>query len=261
MGGAAWKLFGLLAPKPYPRSSLATSARNLARTMAFFLTLPSNSSMQFYPSNTPSHYFTKLPQDMNLTGDYEVGLAEIQFSNTYNNVEEEDCVIKYKEKTKTIVVPTGPNTEESMAVAVADPTIITIPAGLYRSNEYFVQVLNMLVKRKVGTQENGSPKVKFYYNPASKKASIRVYQENSVLELSERLQEILGLIGENAPPLHGSGYFEGLRMLDLNEHFKSLYVYCDVVSPFSYRSHINDGHGTTDVIHRRKYDPHASFSS
>ena len=48
----------------------------------FYLTLPSNSSMEYYPDNTTSHYFTKLPQDIHLTGDYEVGLSEILFSNT-----------------------------------------------------------------------------------------------------------------------------------------------------------------------------------
>ena len=47
----------------------------------FYLTLPSNSSVNHYPDNNASHYYT------NLGGDFEVGLSEIQFSNSYYNVE------------------------------------------------------------------------------------------------------------------------------------------------------------------------------
>ena len=43
----------------------------------FYLTLPSNSSMNYYPSNMVARYTTKLPQVMELEGDWEVALAEI----------------------------------------------------------------------------------------------------------------------------------------------------------------------------------------
>ena len=52
-----------------------------------YLTLPSNNSMDYYPANNASHYYTKLPQTIDRSGDYEVGLSEIQFSNSCYNVE------------------------------------------------------------------------------------------------------------------------------------------------------------------------------
>ena len=61
----------------------------------FYLTLPSNSSLVHYPNNSPSHYYTKLSQSVDLDGDYEVGLAEIQFTNTHRNIEERECYLKY----------------------------------------------------------------------------------------------------------------------------------------------------------------------
>ena len=43
----------------------------------FYVTLPSDSSMNTYPDNTVAHYVTKLPRPINLDGDYEVALAEL----------------------------------------------------------------------------------------------------------------------------------------------------------------------------------------
>ena len=43
----------------------------------FYMTLPSNSSMQYYPDNTAARYTTKLTSPIELEGDWEVGLVEI----------------------------------------------------------------------------------------------------------------------------------------------------------------------------------------
>ena len=43
----------------------------------FYLTLPSNSSMNYYPDNTLAHYTTALAQEVDLSGRWEVGLSEI----------------------------------------------------------------------------------------------------------------------------------------------------------------------------------------
>ena len=51
-----------------------------------YITLPSNSSKAYFPMNTASNFFTQLPQPLTFGEDYEVGLAEIQFDNTYANV-------------------------------------------------------------------------------------------------------------------------------------------------------------------------------
>ena len=56
----------------------------------FYMTLPSNASMKLHPDNTLAHYITHLPQRIDLTGDWECGLAEIQYPHTWYNVTEED---------------------------------------------------------------------------------------------------------------------------------------------------------------------------
>ena len=52
----------------------------------FYLTLPSNASMKMYPNNTLAHYITDLPRLIDLTGEWECGLAEIQYPHTWYNI-------------------------------------------------------------------------------------------------------------------------------------------------------------------------------
>ena len=56
----------------------------------FYMTLPSNASMTTHPDNTLTHYITALPHRIDLTGEWECGLAEIQYPHTWYNVTEND---------------------------------------------------------------------------------------------------------------------------------------------------------------------------
>lgn len=47
--------------------------------MSFYVVLPSNSSMNFFPNNTLSNYTTKLQNPITVDGPYEVALTEIIF--------------------------------------------------------------------------------------------------------------------------------------------------------------------------------------
>ena len=57
----------------------------------FYLTLPSNSSMQYYPDNTAARFTTKLDNTVELEGDWEVGLLEISTPLGVVNVAEGSC--------------------------------------------------------------------------------------------------------------------------------------------------------------------------
>ena len=51
----------------------------------FYVTLPSDSSIKYYPNNTVAHFTTKLPHRIRLDGDYEVGLAEFIYPHSWFN--------------------------------------------------------------------------------------------------------------------------------------------------------------------------------
>lgn len=54
----------------------------------FYLVLPSNSSMKYYPENTVTHYITQLPKTLKMPGEWVVALTEIQFPRTFLHLDD-----------------------------------------------------------------------------------------------------------------------------------------------------------------------------
>jgi len=52
----------------------------------FYLILPSNASMDLHPDNTLTCYATALQQRINLSGQWEYGLVEMQYTHSWYNV-------------------------------------------------------------------------------------------------------------------------------------------------------------------------------
>ena len=52
----------------------------------FYLTLPSNASMDVFPYNKIGSYHVKFPQTFDLNGEWEVGLCSISYSNTWYKI-------------------------------------------------------------------------------------------------------------------------------------------------------------------------------
>ena len=105
-----------------------------------YLTLPSNSSQSFFPSNEAGHFITQLPQTQTLSDDYEVGLTEIQFSNNYQNVTK--ATFKYTETHTTDILNAQGNKQGTRTKTEGE--FIEVPNGLYESNGNFIEVLNQL---------------------------------------------------------------------------------------------------------------------
>ena len=53
-----------------------------------YVTLPSKTSMQYFPDNKTSNFVTKLSRTLQLDGEWEVGLAEIDCPHTWYNIRE-----------------------------------------------------------------------------------------------------------------------------------------------------------------------------
>ena len=178
--------------------------------------------MKFYPDNKASHYTTRLPQDVNLTGEYEVGLSEIMFSNTFFNINKGDCLLTYIDPNPEAPIGANHGNEYRGPVEVK----MKIPEGLYESNEYFIQNVNIIFRKAIDPlHKHQKSKVKFYYNRATKKAKITIYEAGGMLRMSPAMQRILGMESDTiVGPTHKTGQF----IMDLNEGMKSIYVYCDI---------------------------------
>ena len=66
----------------------------------FYITLPSNASLDVFPDNKTTSYRVKLPHTINLNGEWEVGLYSISYPNTWYTLRDinKDTHIYYKDK-------------------------------------------------------------------------------------------------------------------------------------------------------------------
>ena len=60
----------------------------------FYITLPNDSSRDFFPENKPSEYTTKLPQWIELNGEWEIGLHSIAYTQ-WNIIQHLDDPISF----------------------------------------------------------------------------------------------------------------------------------------------------------------------
>ena len=62
--------------------------KSIARKMEseFYVTLPSNSSMQYFTDTKTSNFVTKLSRTLQPDGEWQVGLAEIDYPHTWYNI-------------------------------------------------------------------------------------------------------------------------------------------------------------------------------
>jgi len=167
----------------------------------FYLTLPSNSSFQFYPDNTLTRYFTQLPQPMELQGAWEVGLVEIQYPHTWCNIQEDQ--IWYKLRTET----DGPVHK------------VHLSSGFYQSASKLTKYLNE-AKEMLPEQH----KILFLHDEVTKRATVDV-DYGADIELSLSLQSILGMTERKFT----AGRHRGSRVIDIDRGFYGLYVYCNLV--------------------------------
>ncbi|GFY27767.1 uncharacterized protein TNCV_242331 [Trichonephila clavipes] len=64
--------------------------------MSFYVTLPSDSSLQFFPENKISHFKIQLPSPVCLNGEWEEGFSEIIYPHSWLNVNETNNYFLYK---------------------------------------------------------------------------------------------------------------------------------------------------------------------
>ena len=177
----------------------------------FHVTLPSDSSMSYYPNNTVAHFKTKLPETIRLEGEYEVGLAEIIYPHSWFNVDNSNRRYWFGVKS------------EGREIKVH-----YIKTGYYADGAIFASELTKQGVRAFSDIADFA--VKFSYNPISNKFSIDVQSKGSghMLYMSSDLQKLLGIIiGTN--PISNQVVIAN-NVFEVNRGFNLMYVYCDIVS-------------------------------
>jgi hypothetical protein len=88
----------------------------------FYVTLLSNSSMEYYPNNTTSHFTVQLPKTITLEGKWVVAATDIYYQFNFLNVSEGNCRLTFNYK--------------------GDEGQCDIPEGYYGSIDNILDVLN-----------------------------------------------------------------------------------------------------------------------
>ena len=179
--------------------------------MSQHITLPSDSSMQYYPDNTIAHYVTKLPERIHLDGDYEIGLAEIIYPHSWYNID------NYDDKYWFALTLVGTMSAKQY-----------LPSGYYNSPDEFVTDLTEQAKKAFDNQVKFG--AQFLYDGKTNKIVMQLQSRHNVdgVTLSPALKRFLGFYGDWT--VAKEPYRIADRTFDLNAGLALMYVYCDIAA-------------------------------
>ena len=141
-------------------------------TSSFYMTLPSNASMDVYPDNTCAEYKIRTPRSYYLKNQYEVGLSEIQYPHTWETFRDStDYKVSYRK------------------VDVSTTETVTISAGHYKTIPDLIDELNREFVREFKDEEDIH--IRFSYNAISRTVKMSCKNIHSVY-ISMGLAQVLG---------------------------------------------------------------------
>ncbi|XP_035204746.1 uncharacterized protein LOC118206051 [Stegodyphus dumicola] len=173
--------------------------------MSFYVTLPSDSSMNYFPENKISHFITRLPVPIELKGMWEVGLVELLYPHTWHNVNADNNLIGF--------------------VLEKDGEMLgrRLPPGCYET------VPDILKAIYIKEHQN---KIIFNYNPVTKRVKIKV-KNNAKVILHDGLAQMLGFEPMEITSTDDSSetVVESPFAADPCAHYRVLMIYTDIVEP------------------------------
>ena len=163
-----------------------------------YVTLPSNSSLDYFPHNSLTSCTTKLAMPLNLRGDWEVALVDVIYSHSWLNV----------------------NSENNKYSFVVGEQIISpgrLREGQYSDPESICASLN---ESFPGSLKNNA---QFTINPVTCKVEAHI-KPNVEIELNEGLAQLLGFSNRTL-----TGNTQASFLPDINGGLFALYVYTDII--------------------------------
>ena len=178
----------------------------------FYLTLPSNSSMDYYPENTLAHYTTKLNSVIELDGEWEIGLTEISIPSHVHNVIEGQCYY-------------------DLYIAGVHIRRINVTPGHYRRMRDLVEDLHRSQRAQVPLQSHEPLLVEFSFDTGNKR--VRMTCEDSLhqhmhVEFNANLARLLGYHFDVRYSLSHQKPKVSKFPPNLTGNIQSVYVYCDL---------------------------------
>lgn len=233
-----------------------------------YLTLPSNSND--YDDNTTSNFRARLPNPIELGGDgseWECGLAQIDYPNSFDNVtgertkigmRENMFFVRFKPNSVTRFVPLLEKVGENVYTKEKEgPSLrlrFVIPVGSYDTIDGLVEAINRSIKKTEFTPESIKPynsshldaekmlnwfetakathdaPIYLQYNKDTRRVHFILKWGIKDLLFSEKLHYILGISSERWVQFSSSEFITEYPP-DLTAGFNTLFVYCNLIEP------------------------------
>ena len=172
----------------------------------FYLTLPSNASMDVFPDNKIGSYHVKFPQTFDLNSEWEVGLYSISYPNTWYTLE------KRQHQNHIYYSTDGGKTFWTSA---------KVDYGYYTSVPELIKAINAAMKKELKNNN-----VVLSYNLRTHKVKVTLAPKHYIL-FRPQMARILGFGGDDIKILKSQ---ESPNVAEL-QIITSIYVYCDIVQP------------------------------
>ena len=184
----------------------------------FYMSLPSNSSTEYFQDNKVNNFITKLPQCIELSGNWEVGLVDFQFPVNWLNLKSPDGRILVKMYD-----------DDHQPVGLKR---VTLSEGYYPNAGALVRILNSILNSNLL-----SARVNFSFDEYTNKISITT--NKAVVVVSDWLREMMGFDDATLNSLSSPGEVrddeyslserEAPWPVDMKRGINSLYIYTDVI--------------------------------
>src|SRR5436190_8621392 len=225
----------------------------------FYVTLPSNSSMQYYPNNTTSNFITHLSSAVNVSdgAQWEVALVEAHYPNSFLTVGNDAIIYIYLENNEQPVSaadvadsmlsdsqpppptpvdeltgeskkkptppppPPPPPSPKKTSEQISQIKSIKVPAGDYKNIEDLLRTMNRDTELL--------KYVTFSYAKATQMVEIYPSLDVSQVELCTSLALVLGFDPNETDLITNR---KSIRPADIYAALPShMYVYCDLAEP------------------------------
>ena len=231
----------------------------------FPLTLTSNASMKIFPNNVPGNYKTKLSTPLNLDGQWEGSIMDVQLPYRWNNIEKDihfslsffhpkfashllpappEVFEEYYKQLQGLTTKCHVGTSEVMRVYRWKDFIsisVQLPAGFYESVQILLDMLMAKIKsvdKEYPALNEFSKNFKFEYDSFTNRITFDFGDYETII-LSNK-EENFGIFGMTASKKyhHRDDYpmwdyeLKGKTILPLRPSlriFKSIFVYTDII--------------------------------
>jgi hypothetical protein len=211
----------------------------------FYLTLPSNSDD--FDSNKTSNFRVRLPHPLELSGEWECGLAQIDYPHSFNNItthidrtgmyanefvvdmKHEDALLRFGFR-----IPVGSyDTIEGLLNAIYTTTMETSFAKMFsrikvkNKKTERPRMLKWFMEKK---KTDGAPFF-MHYDRDTQRIHFRNKWGIKRILFSPTLQYILGISAVRSDIFSSSDEYIADYPPDLTAGFNTLYIYCNLVEP------------------------------